>query len=125
MMKGQSRYEQMHESYLKNLCEPNSLRQIGERPENINVIIKEPTYEKMGWTGRIECPDLFIGYYDRRWTVLELKHSDDKRGKAMNQIESGIKMLVDVFGVPLKDITGKFVIYTPTRYRYEVFRNGR
>jgi hypothetical protein len=124
-MNNQAEHERKHQEYLENLCSLNNLRQIGERPEGIHIIIKEPTYEKLGWNGLIECPDLFLGYYDRTWSVIEMKHSTDKKKKAMRQIESGIQMLVDVFGVPIRDIRGKFVIYTPDRYMYEVYDCGK
>jgi hypothetical protein len=115
-------FEKQHQSYLERLCQPINLRQINEYPEGVHVIIKEPTYEKQGWSGKIECPDLFLGYYDKKWTVIELKHSKDKKQKAMRQIESGIKMLVDVFGIPLKKIDGKFVYYADNHYGYELFK---
>lgn len=111
--------DEIHHSYLENLCKGRNLRSIGETPEEIHVIIKEPTYEKRGWKGLIECPDLFLGYYNHDWTVIELKHSFKKREKAYHQIERGIKMLVDVFGIPLKNIEGKFVVYTPSKYHFE------
>lgn len=107
-------------SNLVKLCLPCGLRSIDEDPSKIHIIIKEPIYERMGWRGAMECPDLFLGYYNRNWTVIELKYSKKNLSKAHSQIESGKKMLVDVFGIPLKDITGKVVLYGGPSFYYEV-----
>lgn len=117
---GISRSAQDHARSLEALCLPEGLRSIRENPNQINLIIKEPIYEKMGWAGQIECPDLFLGYYNHDWTVVELKHSTKKKEKAYSQIESGKKMLVDVFGIPLNHITGKLVLYGGPTFYYEV-----
>lgn len=119
-MMRKSKQEQDHASNLEKLCLPAGLRSVREDPSKIHLIIKEPIYEKMGWAGQIECPDLFLGYYNHDWTVVELKHSPSKKEKAYRQIESGKKLLVDVFGVPLRNITGKLVYYGSPTFYYEV-----
>lgn len=115
-----SKTDQYHAKSLEKLCLPEGLRSIREDPNKINLIIKEPIYEKRGWGGQIECPDLFLGYYNHDWTVIELKYSGKKKEKAYSQIESGKKMLVDVFGIPLSKITGKLVLYGGPTFYYEV-----
>ncbi|MHA1481826.1 MAG: hypothetical protein ACTSQA_00125 [Candidatus Heimdallarchaeaceae archaeon] len=112
----------MHIKKLEELCQPRGLKSIGEIPGNIHLIIKEPIIEKPNWTGLEMSPDLFIAKYNGLYTVAELKHSHKQRQKAFSQIENGMKTLVDVFGVPLRNITGKFVIYTPNSFRYEIFK---
>lgn len=119
-MMRKSKHEPAHASNLEKLCLPDGLRSVREDPSKIHIIIKEPIYEKMGWSGALECPDLFLGYYNHDWTVVELKHSMKKAEKAYMQIEAGKKMLVDVFGIPLKNIKGKLVLYSGPTFYYEV-----
>lgn len=108
-----------HKGRLEDLCKANNLQRIGEYPNQIRLIIKEPSYLKRGNIDCFKCPDLFLGYYNSNWTLIELKHSWKKREQAYIQIESGKKLLVDVFGVPLRNITGKFVIYTSNKFYWK------
>ena len=114
--------ERLHSKRLEDLCKWNGLRQIDEVPELVRLIIKEPTYKQYGLDKNIMCPDLFINYYNQNWTIAELKHSRRRTQNAYEQIESGMKLLVDVFGVSLKNITGKLVIYTPEEFYYEIMK---
>lgn len=113
---------EVHSTYLERLCRERNLRQIDENPNDLRAIFHEPTYFRRSDTCQLICPDLFLNYYSSRWTVIELKGSKNKRDKAIHQIDSGIRMLVDVFGVPIRDITGKFVIYSGNHYDYEIIR---
>jgi len=114
--------ERLHNKRLEDLCKWNGLRQIDEIPEHIRLLIKEPTYKQYGLDKSIICPDLFINYYNQKWTIAELKHSKRATKYAYEQIDSGMKLLVDVFGIPLKNITGKLVIYTPEEFYYEIMK---
>jgi hypothetical protein len=114
--------EYLHAKRLEDLCRPENLREIGEIPEEIRIIIKEPIYKNRKWSQDLSCPDLFINYYNSQWTIAELKHSFSKEEKAYEQIESGAKLLVDAFGVPLRNITGKIVVYSEYDFEYEIMR---
>lgn len=119
---GRNRSEQMHSRKLEDLCKEKGLRSIGEEPSQIHLIIREPVIEKPNWGGLETAPDLFICKYNGLYTVAELKHSTEQRDKAYRQIENGIKTLVDVFGIPLRKITGKFVTYIYHGFRYEILK---
>lgn len=116
------RREYTHASRLDDLCTYNGLIAMGEIPALIKVIIKEPYVYRGIWPELEKTPDLFIAKSDGLFTVAELKQSYNKRDKACEQIEAGMKTLVDVFGVPLKNITGKFIIYTQYDFKYEVIK---
>ena len=111
-----------HASRLEDLCKVNNLRKIHEVPEQIRLILKEPIYMKPDSVNYFKCPDLFLNYYNSDWTVIELKQSRQKKYRAYEQIESGKKLLVDVFGTPLSKITGKIVIYTKNNFYWETVK---
>ena len=108
-----------HGKSLERLCSRNGLVQIDEYPEKIKLIIKEPIYMKNNWKGGIICPDIFLGYINKDWTVVEYKSSRAKKDYAAYQIESGKKLLLDYFDIPLKKIKGKFV-YGRNKFKYEI-----
>jgi hypothetical protein len=112
-------YKLQHSKHLENICKYEGLRMIGENPEKIRILLKEPIYLFEGSESYRTCPDLFIGYYDHLWTVAELKHSKDKYKKAIQQIESGVELLVDFFKIPIENITGKFITYGGNNYKFE------
>ena len=120
MTKRDAYYRINHKKGLENLCNPRGLLSIDEDPEEIRIIIKEPSYQRRHSIEPYICPDLFLGYYNHDWTVIELKHSRKKSTKARKQIESGKRMLVDVFGIPLQNITGKLVIYDQSKFKYKI-----
>ncbi len=108
-----------HGKSLELLCSPSGLVQIDEHPEKIKLIIREPIYMKGNWEGGIICPDIFLGYLNRNWTIVEYKRSRAKREYAAYQIESGKKLLLDHFDIPIKNMVGKFV-YGRNKFKYEI-----
>lgn len=113
------RQSRSHKESLEILCSHKGLIQINENPEKIKLIIREPIYMKGNWEGGIICPDLFLGYIDKNWTIIEYKRSRNKRDYAAHQIESGKFLLRDFFDIPLKHITGKFVTGR-NKFEYEI-----
>ena len=113
-------HERMHSSKLIELCRPAGLEKIDILPGDVRIIIKEPIVERQGWGGLQKSPDLFIGNYDKTWNIVELKRSARQRRKAYIQVECGAKMLVDIFGIPLKYISGRLVIYSEKDFKYEM-----
>ena len=119
-LSGRSEYEQEHYRYLELLTNPSSLRSIGERPENIQVLFTESRWYPFSRRFTPPIPDMFIKYFNNDWTIVELKHSHTKRFHALEQIDSGINLLGDVFRARREHITGKFVVYRDNRFYTEV-----
>jgi hypothetical protein len=111
-----------HASRLKDVCTYGGLEKIGEIPELVQSIMVEPIIFRDHWGGREQCPDLYIVNRNGLITVAELKHSYKHKSYAIEQIDAGMKALVDVFGMPLSNLTGKFVVYTENNFTYEVVR---
>jgi len=116
------KYLREHTRNIERICSKNGLKMIGENPCDVRILIKEPVIEKIGWGGLYKTPDIFIGKYNNIWTVAELKKSQDRRNKAYIQVENGIRELVDIFGIPSRNITGKFVVYGGEKITYEIFK---
>ena len=105
-----------HYYYLNKLAKPHHLRMIDEPVSDLRAIIKEPEWYHEHRMNTM--PDLLL-FYGHSNTVIELKGSKAKRGKAIKQITSGIEFLVEELYIPPESIKGKFVIYFPRGYRYE------
>ncbi len=110
-----------HSRNLLELIKPHNLELIDEKPFNLRTMFVEPKYFKNGEHEEYKCPDLFLGYRNGLWSVIEMKHSWNSREKAFLQIESGFKMMVDVFGVPYDNLSGKLVVYKHG-FEYENYR---
>ena len=110
--------EQRHTNYLNELIRPNNLITIDETPENITLILKEPDYYFCNQLNKHKCPDLFIKYLNDYWTVIELKGTFGKKSNAINQINSGIELLVNELYVPKELIKAKLVVYKKSGYEY-------
>ena len=115
--------ESKHTHYLDELLQAHNLESIDEDPYLVRVIFREPVWKNRNTLAQLSQPDIFIGY-DDRWSVIELKGSEQKRWKAIEQIMYGKRCLVDALGIPMNRITGKFVVYSPHGYKYEVI-DGR
>ena len=110
-----------HKSNLLKLIKPEGLEAINERPFDLRAMLMEPKYFRYGEREEYKSPDLFLGYNNDLWTIIELKHSWNSREKAFSQIESGFKMMVDIFGIPYNNLSGKLVVYKHG-FEYENYR---
>lgn len=102
---------EIHRESLLDLIKPVNLEIIDENAHNLRTMLVEPSFYKHGCDEENQCPDLFLGYQNGLWSVIELKHSYKKREKAFRQIESGFELLHDVFNIRYDDMRGKFVTY--------------
>jgi len=103
-------HEVVHNLAMNEMIKPKGLLKIGELPDLVRVILKEPKFFKE-FQEKLKCPDVFINYLNDQWTICELKYTMDYKDKAFIQIESGYELLHDVFNVPYNDIKGKVVSY--------------
>lgn len=103
-----------HGKYLDELVD-HGLADIGLQGRDIEMIFCEPVwYGYDSWEKSSMC-DLIVLMQDKIAYPLELKGSNTKRNKAIDQLYHG-KMLIDYKFPEYDSSTGLFVIYTRARY---------
>lgn len=103
-----------HEQYLENLI--FRLKEIGEKPRNIDWIMKEGIWYRSNCE-QISMPDIIACYRNKDFLVAELKGSRKKREKAIYQIECGVRFIE--LNLQFNRIFKKFVVYEQGKYYWE------
>jgi len=104
----------LHEKYLERLI--FRLKEIGERPKDIEWVMKEGIWYKKNHE-QISMPDIIACYRNKDFLVAELKGSRNKRDKAVSQIEQGVKFVE--INLTFNKIFKKFVVYEQGKYYWE------
>lgn len=105
-----------HDSYLDNLV--SSLHLVGERPLEIEWIMKDGVWMPEGTTRKNKLCDVICSYYDGSVSCIELKANRNKRPKAIQQCYSGRSFAINVLGA--REVCMKVVYYHSGKYDFEV-----
>ena len=104
-----------HKQALEILIKDLSL--IDEPRSDVKLICREPDIFRYDSLDRMKCCDLFVGFYDQRLLLVELKHSANKLDHAILQLTSSYHVARDLFDTD--DIQGKVVYYMSGKFTYQ------
>ena len=102
-------HDELHSRALDYLV--NHLNLIGEDPEGVHWIVREPVWQKNGSVARYALCDLIIGFYDKHLVVAELKASRDRKNEARHQLNQGEAFSRFVLAYTTRVVQKKFVVY--------------
>lgn len=108
-----------HENYLEQLI--HNLDKVGEDPKQIKWIMRDGIYMPQDTLARNKLCDLVMAYWDNEYSLIELKGSRSKRGKAIQQLQSGEELVRNNFQ-PVVNLVKKVVYYSPEGYEWETIR---